>query len=96
MRHEVVSAAIDVVREWFEGLSRGADVDAQVARVISTVLDAYQLSSWLYDHPVGDRDDSRRQSVDLLRAIAGACDVEAIRSAVDAVNLYMRGRGARG
>jgi len=102
MRHEDAAAAIETVRQWFGGLSAGKHVDAQVARLIATVLEAKQLSDWLHDNGSWRGGDSQEESVGLLWAIVRACDVDAIRQAISVAEKYAddirsgreRGRGS--
>jgi len=89
MRHEDATDAIDTVRRWFGGaLSQGTHIDAEIARLISTILEAIQLSGWLHDNGNWDGNDSQPESVDLLRAIVRACDMDAIRQAVATAQKY--------
>lgn len=89
MRHEEATAAIDTVRQWFGGaLSKGAHVDAQVAHLIDTILEAQQLSDWLHDNGSWRGTDSQKESVDLLWAIVRACDEGAIRRAITEAQKY--------
>lgn len=89
MRHEDAGRAISIVREWFGGaLSEGGHVDAKVARLIATILEAKQLSDWLHDNGSCRDEDSQKESVDLLWAIERACDVEAIRQAIATAQKY--------
>jgi hypothetical protein len=89
MRHEEATAAIETVRQWFGGaLSKGTHVDAQVARLIDTILQANQLSDWLHDNGSWRGTDSQKESVDLLWAIVQACDVDSIRQAIARAEKY--------
>lgn len=84
MRHEDATQAINTVRQWFGGaLSQDTHVDAQVARLIATILEAKQESDWLHDNASWNGNDTQKESVDLLWAIARNCDVDAIRRALD-------------
>jgi hypothetical protein len=89
MRHEEATAAIEKVRRWFGGaLSSGTHVDAQVAHLIDTILQATQLSEWLHDNGSWRGTDSQKESVDLLWAIVQACDVDAIHQAITTAEEY--------
>jgi hypothetical protein len=82
MRHEDATEAIYKVKEWFGGaLSKGEHVDAKMSRLIDTILEAYQLSMRMHDHL-----HAQDASVDLLWKVVGACDIDAIRKAIDEAN----------
>jgi len=81
MRHEDATEAIYKVREWFGGLSHDTHVDSKMARLIDSILEADLLSTRLHDV-----EDEQEASVDLLWKVVGACDIDAIRKAIEEGN----------
>jgi hypothetical protein len=60
-----------------------------MARLISSILEAEQLATWLHDNASWKGEDVQRESVDLLWAVVHACDIEKIRSAIGAAKKYI-------